>query len=197
MARSSESPDDLLFLPITMTTTSTSSFTSPPLKKYSRQPMILQTGTLLQSYRQHEKTTVRKEIHRPFNATELLKKVAYVHILDRDLPGPEYDIPSNLFSTARSSAASSSSSSLMDMETQRNDQMEGQKRLGLQETYGDAADNEDEKEEVRKLWGFAYDRFREDRRAVCGLDLEPWSPPSPSLSSPSSSSSSPPLPLSS
>ena len=28
--------------------------------------------------------------------------------------------------------------------------------------------------QARKVWEFAYERFREDRMRVCGLDLEPW-----------------------
>lgn len=30
------------------------------------------------------------------------------------------------------------------------------------------------KGEARRVWGFVYERFREDRMRICGLDLERW-----------------------
>ncbi|KAL8733210.1 MAG: hypothetical protein Q9166_002227 [cf. Caloplaca sp. 2 TL-2023] len=67
-----------------------------------------------------------------FNATEFLDSTSYVHIIDPDVLGPEYDSPNELIASVRP-----------------------------------------RKLEPRKAWQEVYQRYRERRIDVCGLDLEP------------------------
>lgn len=67
-----------------------------------------------------------------FNATEFMDVTAYVHLEDPGLPGPEYDIPRQVFVKA------------------------------MPET-----------QEARRVWQGVYEKFRDKRMDVCGLDLEP------------------------
>jgi len=67
-----------------------------------------------------------------FDATSFLASTSYVHISDPNLPGPEYDVPHEVF---------------------------------FQEAPSES--------QSRRVWESMYERFRELRMNVCGLDLEP------------------------
>ncbi|KAI9845738.1 MAG: hypothetical protein M1837_004571 [Sclerophora amabilis] len=72
------------------------------------------------------------------NTTQALSTASYIHITTSSStsePGPEYDIPSALFS-----------------------------KMGPRQDDG----------ERRRVWEGIYERFREARMSICGLDLEPW-----------------------
>ena len=70
-----------------------------------------------------------------FDLSYFMENVAYVHISDPGMPGPEYDTPRSRLLRARPKQA-----------------------------------------EQRKVWEAVYDRYREQRMEVCGLDLEPSVP---------------------
>lgn len=71
-----------------------------------------------------------------FDLSYFMENIAYVHISDPGMPGPEYDTPRSRLLRARPKQA-----------------------------------------EQRKVWEAVYDRYREQRMEVCGLDLEPSVPP--------------------
>ena len=67
-----------------------------------------------------------------FNATNFLESTSYIHISDRNMPGPEFDAP-------RDNSIRVKPSNLP----------------------------------ARKAWESVYEKYRELRMNVCGLDLEP------------------------
>ena len=78
-----------------------------------------------------ESSYVQSELQES-DITGLKSSTAYIHFSDSTLPGPEYDIPRDVFL--------------------REAPREGQ---------------------TRKLWEGWYEKFRDLRMEVCGLDLEP------------------------
>ncbi|KAI9758748.1 MAG: hypothetical protein M4579_002851 [Chaenotheca gracillima] len=86
-------------------------------------------------FRTHILTTSDLPLH---NVSLAVSTASYIHVsssFSRSEPGPEYDIPSKIWSSMGPSRG---------------------------------------ERERRSVWEGIYERFRDTRMSVCGLDLEPW-----------------------